>query len=444
MRRDPAIRGLATVLDSEAFAAALEKAFPDMQIRTARCCFLRYKPGLTCVVSYRIDVGSEDLELQAEACADSRAKKVERALRGARPGGPLGASRVRLAESVILIHLFPDDPGLPVLATADCDWLLRLLPERPDLAHAIRVKLRYKPKRRYVARLEGQHGAALLKLYSAAGYAAAVSGARAFEPSASLGLAPLIALSDADRAIVLGWVEGALLRNRLTDGEFAQAELYATGQAIAHVHLQTGRGLLPVSRTSQATALVDLGNSLSRISPELSARIGAVVRVLAERLLALPSCMRPIHGDFDASQVVLSDERVTLIDFDRAQLGDPATDLGNFLAYLEYDALHGRIASDSITCIFSAMLAGYAAAATDVPDLGRIRLDAAAALLKLAPHPFRQRHPAWTDITGHIVARIELLLSPRETMYSFLAANNGVRFRAGSATAPIAGLRNAN
>ena len=445
VRRDPAIRGLAILLDPEAFAAALERAFPGMQIHFAHCRFLRYKPGLICVATYQIDVGSGYLELQAEAYAQSRLNKVERALRHAHPGGPFGASRVHLTEAAILIYLFPDDPDLPALAAVNSDLLRRLLPDRPDLARAPRVTLRYKPLRRYVARLDGQEGTALLKLYSAAGYDAAVRGMLAFEPSGSLGLAPKIALSDADRAIVLGWVEGAPLRERLVTRYFDRTGLVATGCAIAHVHRQAGSGLQRVSRTMHVTALVNLARSLSSVSPELSVRIGHVASELAERLMALTSSsMRPIHGDFDASQVVLGDASVTLIDFDRAQLGDPATDLGNFVAYLEYDALHGWIEQDSITHIVEALLAGYASASTDVPDFARIRLDAALALLKLAPHPFRQRHPAWAEITERIVARVEALLCLRATMRSCRARLGGVSLGADAATAPTAEMRSAD
>ena len=412
VRRDPAIRGLATLLDAEAFADALERATPGLQVRAARCRFVRYKPGLACVASYQIELASGSLELDAEAFADSREKKVERALRHAHPGGPFGASRVRLAESAILIRQFPDDPGLPALATLDADWLQRLLPERPDLVHAPRVTLRYKPQRRYVARLDGANGAAVLKLYAASGYDAAVRGLRAFESGAPLGVVRSLALSDADRAMVLEWVPGTPLRDRLAAGCSDQNALSVTGAALADMHRQAGRGLLPITRANQAGALVDLAHSLARVSPELSARIDRVAGELATRLAALTSAVRSVHGDFDASQVILGDARVTFIDFDRAHLGAPASDLGNFLAYLEYDALHGTIAADAVGGMAEALLSGYASAATDVPDRAHVELDAAHALLKLAPHPFRQRHPAWAEMTERVVARVEAMLSP--------------------------------
>ena len=320
-----------------------------------------------------------------------------------------------LAEAAILIFVFPDDPALPRLAAMDPDWLLRLLPERHDLAHAARITLRYKPQRRYVTRLDGSQGAAVLKLYSAAGYDAAARGARAFESCASFALAAPIAQSAADRALVLRWVEGVELRERLAEPDRYPGELVATGRAIALVHRQTTRGLLHVSRTAQATGLASLASSLSLLSPELSARVGEIARQLAERLIALPECSRPIHGDFDASQVVVGRAGVTVIDFDRAQLGDPSTDLGNFLAHLEYDALHRRITPTRIGHLSDALLAGYEGSAK-VPDLAHVRLDTAAGLLKLAPHPFRRRHAAWAEITRSIVARVEALLEPYAKM----------------------------
>ena len=57
VRRDPAIPGLAVVFDCDAFADALRRAAPEVDLRTTQITYVRYKPGAFCRVAYRLDLG---------------------------------------------------------------------------------------------------------------------------------------------------------------------------------------------------------------------------------------------------------------------------------------------------------------------------------------------------------------------------------------------------
>jgi hypothetical protein len=74
--------------------------------------------------------------------------------------------------------------------------------------------------------------------------------------------------------------------------------------------------------------------------PTWSERIGSVLdvcRTLAERIRARP--LVNLHRDFYPDQILVAGERLHLLDLDLCARGDPALDLGNFVAHLEERAL---------------------------------------------------------------------------------------------------------
>jgi Ser/Thr protein kinase RdoA (MazF antagonist) len=87
-----------------------------------------------------------------------------------------------------------------------------------------------------------------------------------------------------------------------------------------------------------------------------------------------------VHRDFHEGQVLVAPGAATLIDFDTACNGEPAQDIGNYLAHLDFsEALHG---ADSRADI-DAFLAAYEATHTSIPA-SRIRAHRAATLLRLS------------------------------------------------------------
>ncbi len=100
----------------------------------------------------------------------------------------------------------------------------------------------------------------------------------------------------------------------------------------------------------------------------------------------------PIHRDFYDKQVLVDGARTVLIDFDTLCLGDPALDVGNFLAHQRLAELQGRGRARPVA---KAFLAAYGAAQS--PDFSdRVESYARATLLRLAClYSLRSR---WTHV----------------------------------------------
>jgi aminoglycoside phosphotransferase (APT) family kinase protein len=123
-----------------------------------------------------------------------------------------------------------------------------------------------------------------------------------------------------------------------------------------------------------------------------------------------PALSTPIHGDFYAKQVLLAGERVVILDFDSAAAGDPAYDLGLFVAHLERGAIRHTVPHNRISSVADALLKGYEQeSGLAFPE--RVTIYAAAGLLKLAPHQFRNREQNWPQSMEAIIDRAEAVLN---------------------------------
>ncbi|MGH8503912.1 MAG: phosphotransferase, partial [Gammaproteobacteria bacterium] len=158
--------------------------------------------------------------------------------------------------------------------------------------------------------------------------------------------------------------------------------------------------------------LMAVAAGIGDIGPRLAARAHALARALADRLAAAPVADTPVHGDFYADQVLVSGNECAFLDFDRAGLSDPASDLGNFIAHLERDVLYGRITGDRARQLRDQLAEGYRSAASHLP--ARMDLYIAAGLLRLAPEPFRRHEAGWPE-------RIEAILAQAESITKRLA-----------------------
>ena len=73
----------------------------------------------------------------------------------------------------------------------------------------------------------------------------------------------------------------------------------------------------------------------SSTSPNSAPVVRRVAGTLCAALAGLPTdVLRPAHGSYKASQLMVRDGAVFLVDFDQFCLADPALDVGYFLAYL--------------------------------------------------------------------------------------------------------------
>jgi hypothetical protein len=90
----------------------------------------------------------------------------------------------------------------------------------------------------------------------------------------------------------------------------------------------------------EMSALCRYLGEVSKLQPRWANRINGVLDGCAH-LAGGIECGSPtaIHGDFYHDQVIVSDQRIYVVDFDLYAVGDPALDVGNFVAHLTELAL---------------------------------------------------------------------------------------------------------
>jgi aminoglycoside phosphotransferase (APT) family kinase protein len=408
VRRDPELPGLATMLDPDAFAAALVPFLPGAGAATARLTYSRYKPRESCVVAYQLEVAGVTVDAYAKAHrSGAHAPAIPPRLQESQP--------IILQEGAISAYVFPADHKLKALrrlagSATRRNMLRRLVRDRPDLWDGAVKSLRYMPEWRYVAQvLSGSRVSAAMKMYHERGYGRARANATAFRSNRPLRVATCLGQSAKWRTLLLEWLPGRLVSEAVADPASDPGVLETVGAALALVHLQEPADLAPLTRREEAATLSSLSANLGVLCPHLAARLDQVVGMLGTQLLQAPPVYRPIHGDFSPKQVVLRDGDAAVLDFDRAARGDPALDLGCFIAHLEQAAVAGALPVGRKDLFGEALLAGYRAASRG-PIPPRVPLYVAVGLVRLTAEPFRFREPRWSERTEALLERIETQL----------------------------------
>ncbi|HEV2068652.1 MAG TPA: phosphotransferase, partial [Acidimicrobiales bacterium] len=252
---------------------------------------------------------------------------------------------------------------------------------------------------------------ALVKAYRRDDLARAHAGLR-FAATISPATPRLLGISRRLAALASSWVPGETLSDLLARPGAPVATLGMAGEALAALHAGASSGLPVATAEDDAAALTSAADHLRALSPGLDATVTPLAGSLAARLAAgAPAVARPRHGDFSPDQVVLGRTGPALLDFDNAEFGDPAADLGQFVAAL----LAAGVTSDPAAGAPAAswpmdFLAGYEAAG-GVAVAGRIADHTAAALVRLAVEPFRSRAPDWPAQTEALLDHASVLMA---------------------------------
>jgi len=155
--------------------------------------------------------------------------------------------------------------------------------------------------------------------------------------------------------------------------------------------------------------------------PELAATVEDIVeraRSLECRGPAWP--VTPVHGDFHLGQVHVNGDRAWLVDLDALGFGDPASDLGNVLVFLE-DKMRRDV---SLTAMVAAFRAEYAARSPFDP-WARVPLYEALTHLRRACKQLRLQQPGWRDKVHAMVERSARKIAEAEVL-AVISANGGV------------------
>jgi aminoglycoside phosphotransferase (APT) family kinase protein len=401
--RDPRLPGLRLLLDPEALRPHLDPWLAPGESLTP--IYLRYSIGDVCIAGYTVDRpaargGPLDLHLVAY------------------PGRPRYARRHRtkrttpqpLRHESIAVYVFPEDAelaGLNALARPEKRTHLfsTLVPDHPELWPLSPVRLRYKPRRRFVGRLGAPEGpAALLKFYTPADYDRAKQNARQLKPITDFLRPGVLTYRNHYCAVARDWIAGIPLTSASPEAHWRSA-----GIALARLHAVKLGDMSPRSAHHRSAHVAGVGQWLAALHPELA----ALAAELAARLSAAPRARshRMSHGDFYAEQVLISSGGAVLLDFDRAAVDAPESDLGNMLAHVEAEALVSTDARPP----WASFLDAYESSAPP-PDVALLRHFTALSLFALAPRPFRSRQRDWLAGTLRVLQRCREILDGRGSL----------------------------
>lgn len=357
------LAGARTLLDSTALSTLLGSP--------ARITRVRIKTGHSVVAAFETDDGE-----RSWAMLTLDANKLIKARQRARDFPEAGSFSVHSERGA---YLFSGTMmGDPVLAK-DLREARRALDSAVGQPVPWRI-LRYNPRRRVVAALpasSASHGETIIRV-SPAGTAAALDAAQRWR---SLGLPVVRSTALGKRGTAMsaplwGWTD-------LSHVPHIPAAATA-GEAIGELHQRTlgaQRNPLPMELSPPVEAVVS-------IAPWLAADTRGIRTQLQSRLAGMNmTSPSELHGDLSPDQIVMAapeSHKIRLIDFDRSGSGDPARDVGSWVASCR------RLRHESL---IDAFLGGYEE--HFVLDRRRVAAWEAYAHLAAATEPFRLRTPDW-------------------------------------------------
>jgi hypothetical protein len=401
VRFDPALGDLSVVVDPAAAAVVLGAAFDGSTVRSARRRDTRYRPLVDCTATYELD-------LEADGA------------------GRRGIGVVTVTPAGVAARRFDDDPGLPGLAEAlDPERMAaRLAGPVPGLTGCEPSPVRYKPGARCVLRYRLATTGGPRELFGkllAGGVDAQLATIAALRAAAGGGMPAVLPVTAAwpDLGLLAqpAVERGTELHQRAFDPAVPEAErlelLRAAGQGLAALH---GAAPPRLPLATPAGDLAELGGYLApvgQVDPDLGGRYAAVLgRVEAALHGGAPQPAAAGHGAMRTDQFLVDEGGgLVLIDLDGACLAEPARDLGNLLAYLDWKVIRRPGDAARVERAGTAFLAGYATGRPAPP--ARVATYRAASLLKIAGRRYRSLTvpewplvPALLDAATALVARV--------------------------------------
>lgn len=136
--------------------------------------------------------------------------------------------------------------------------------------------------------------------------------------------------------------------------------------AVAALKLHHASAGIEITREHTMASELDILRTrltkLAEARPVWAARLTALLANCDALGATVPTAgLTGIHRDFYGDQVIVDGARLTLIDFDLYCLGDPAVDIGNFMAHLSEQSLRERGDPDALRPLEHVLAARYLA-----------------------------------------------------------------------------------
>ena len=423
---DPNLPDLATALDVNAVIEMLEHALPEcrekLKIISGKVADVLYDPGVSCTLLYRFKVKmatgvTGQLLLFGRLLRKDQSPPfppehlVERFGKSHKEG--IQTPVINLPEARLILNVFPLDESLPWLFDAldqqtVKEALERMFAPRNLRIHEVKIEpLGYIPRWRaaliYDLKAEavetGKSESYRLvgKMHSHKGAARRFAGAWALWRAAGgrVNFALPVGYLGSLHIALQEYLDAGERLGKLVGSPSFVGLLRQTADQIRTLHHLS----IPLSsyRTPQNEAQVVLRweKTLMAIRPDLAKRINRICRKLTAGLEARTQMTGPVHGDFQNTNVLVDDSRITLIDLDEMAFGDPLVDLGRLLSSLRIPFLRKFGSFSVLEEARAAFLDEYFA--MSARDEQRIRLFEAASLIITAAFTFRKQRDHWTE-----------------------------------------------
>jgi hypothetical protein len=389
---DPTLPALPLAFDLEALSSLFEEELRQQaggeRIAVGGCtrADTRYQPGVRCVTAYELTgCGPDGTDVRTFGVLDVRSS---------------GATH----------RVFPDDPDLPALKSAASSEVMRerLAGLSNDLAGLGEVDaceitpIKYKPGQRCVLRYDlrsrRKHVTLFGKLVVRGGEQlfatlAALRDARKATPAMPRVARPLFYWPDLE-LVVQSSVTAPTLTSRALDAsssmEVGIPWMRSAGSGLAALH----RGMTATGprRTldDETRELDDYAALFAQLAPRLEHRFQEAVTAIHAYAVARRE-PPPVasHGALRTDQfLVHRDHGLVLMDLDGFCWANPARDLGNLLAYLDWRAIRKPEDAALIDAAGQAFLDGYAALAS-MPLSSELAAFRAGSMLKIAGRRFQ-------------------------------------------------------
>lgn len=160
------------------------------------------------------------------------------------------------------------------------------------------------------------------------------------------------------------------------------------GSAVAALHGCVVPGLAERTLADDLEELRAMTPAVAAVDPGLGASYADATDALERWTDEPPDPKVTSHGALRTDQMMASGGRLALIDLDTVCRSEPARDLGNLLAYLDWKATRRPALADVLSSVGAAFLEGYAGSRPS-PSPHRVALYRAASLVKVAGRRFR-------------------------------------------------------
>jgi hypothetical protein len=377
----------------------LPSLLPGAQAAFVRRSHTRYSPGKACANSFQLSLEDGTSRLATVTFGEREWLSS------------VSARRAGVAflddERACLVELYPADFEMPGLAPASdpaqvAPVLAGLGSEWAD-ARSLRIDLlRYVPHRRCVLQYEiaTPDGPRRLigKVYAEPGRAADVGRKLEALRDQAAAVAPALAcVHEGWNLALMEWLPGEPMKRLLRNTgslEDARDAVSRAARALAALHTVRLDGDKMRSVAGEA-----------RHARRRGARIGLVAPALGEQLDALLERLDPlvrdltwktpsfIHASYKPAQVLLNGDTARIVDYDGSGPGDPAVDVGTFLAQLRKEALLAH--RDDLRALSGTFLQQYTSCAGVAGLVERARVAECVALAQIAVQRFRSKPLAY-------------------------------------------------